>query len=297
MSGPAFDHATAFARTLGWITAAELAALRDKRVAIAGLGGVGGAHLVTLTRLGVGRFSVADPDVFELSNMNRQVGASMETLGRPKVEVMVEMAKGIDPEIDVDARNEAIGAANVDAFLEGADLFVDGLDVFALDARRLVFARCADRGIPAITAAPLGMGAALLYFAPGRMSFERYFRMEGHDREEQLLRFLVGLAPSAMQRHYLVDPSRLSLDREQVPSTPMGVELAAGMAGTAALQILLGRGRVPAAPWGTHFDAYAGRVRHTWRPFGNAGLLQRVALFMARRALVGRRSLPASSAR
>jgi tRNA A37 threonylcarbamoyladenosine dehydratase len=48
-----FDYATAFSRTIGWMTSAEQPKLRSKRVAIAGLGGVGGAHLLTLTRLGI----------------------------------------------------------------------------------------------------------------------------------------------------------------------------------------------------------------------------------------------------
>jgi molybdopterin/thiamine biosynthesis adenylyltransferase len=281
----AFDPATAFARTLGWVTEAEQALLRTKRVAIGGLGGVGGAHLLTLARLGIERFSVSDPDVFELSNMNRQAGASIATLGRPKIDVMVELARGINPDASI-ATHPAIAADTVDAFLEGADVYVDALDVFALDARRVVFARCAERGIPAVTAAPLGMGAALMVFAPGGMTFERYFRLDGCDRQEQLVRFLVGVAPTAMQRHYLADAARLSLVDESLPSTPMGVDIAAGMAATAALKLLLGRGRVVAAPRVVHFDAYRGRLRTTWRPFGNAGLYQRFLIFMARRALL-----------
>jgi tRNA A37 threonylcarbamoyladenosine dehydratase len=66
-----FDYNAAFARNLGWITEGEQAVLRAKRVAIAGRGGVDGSHLLTLTRLGIGAFSVADPDVFEPVNFNR----------------------------------------------------------------------------------------------------------------------------------------------------------------------------------------------------------------------------------
>jgi hypothetical protein len=127
---------------------------------------------------------------------------------------------------------------------------------------------------------------------PGGTTFEQYFRLEGRAREEQLLRFLVGLAPAAVQRHYVVDATRLALDRERVPSTPMGIGIASGMAATCALKLLLGRGRVLAAPWALQLDAYENRARTTWRPFGNANPLQRIALFMARRALLAPRSLP-----
>ena len=78
-----FDYHLAFSRNLGWVTEAEQAALRSRRIAIAGLGGVGGSHLLTLTRLGIGKFTIADLDVFELANFNRQAGASLRHVGRP----------------------------------------------------------------------------------------------------------------------------------------------------------------------------------------------------------------------
>jgi tRNA A37 threonylcarbamoyladenosine dehydratase len=68
-----FDYSSAFSRNIGWVTADEQAKLRDSRVAIAGLGGVGGPHLLTLARLGVGKFNIADFDRFELQNFNRQI--------------------------------------------------------------------------------------------------------------------------------------------------------------------------------------------------------------------------------
>src|SRR5690606_3309293 len=148
----------------------EQNALRDKRVAIAGLGGVGGFHLLTLARLGVGRFRIADLDRFELANFNRQAGAVVSTLGRAKVDVLAEMARDVNPECELSLFREGVSEANLDRFLDGVDLYVDGLDAFAFQAREAVFAHCARRGIPAITVAPLGMSAALLNFVPGGMT-------------------------------------------------------------------------------------------------------------------------------
>src|SRR6476661_484386 len=121
----AFDYDSAFARNLGWVTRDEQQALRRKCVAIAGLGGVGGAHLLTLARLGVGRFRLAEFDDFDLVNFNRQVGASVASLGHPKLEVMCAMARDINPELDLALYKEGVNAQNIDAFLEGADLFLD----------------------------------------------------------------------------------------------------------------------------------------------------------------------------
>jgi hypothetical protein len=124
------------------------------------------------------------------------------------------------------------------------------------------------------------------------MSFERYFRWSGCDEQEKLLRFLVGLAPARLHAPYLVDPSTISLSGRRGPSTAMACELCAGVAGTLALKVLLGRGPLKPAPWGMHFDAYRQRLRHTWRPWGNAHPIQRLALAIARRKLLSPAAKP-----
>lgn len=285
MTGPGFDYHEAFSRNLGWLTAREQQVLRYKRIAIAGLGGVGGRHLLTLTRLGVQHFAIADPDTFDVANFNRQLGADTTTVGRPKIEVLSELARAVNPDIELRCLPEGVDDANLDEFLDDVDLYVDGLDFFVVETRERVFAACAERGIPAITAAPLGMGTAFLAFLPGAMTFDQYFGMQGRDEREKLLRFLVGLSPAMLQMTYLVDPNTADLARHRGPSTPMGCDLSAGVLGTMALKILLGRGDVPAAPRGLHFDAYRGRLARTWRPGGMRNPLQRLMLAVARRRL------------
>ncbi len=291
MSAEQFDYSTAFSRNIGWVTPDEQGILRSKRVAIAGLGGVGGSHLLTLSRLGIGSFNIADYDTFDLVNFNRQAGASIPTIGLKKTEVLTTQSLEINPELDLNVFPDGIARDNINDFLAGVDLYVDGLDFFAVTARRMVFAACTKRGIPAITAAPLGMGAAVLNFLPGKMTFEEYFQLEGQTEEEQLMRFLLGLSPAMLHKSALVDPSAIQLADHRGPSTRMGCDLCAGAAGTEALKILLGRGKVIAAPRGLHFDAYRNRLAHTWRPGGNRNPLQRIGLKLARRQL-GREGQP-----
>ena len=278
-----FSYSQAFARNIGWLTPSEQNLLRGKRVAIAGMGGVGGVHLLTLARLGVGAFHIADFDRFDLANFNRQAGAMMSTLGQPKVEVLAEMARDINPGLKLVRFPSGVSEANLDAFFEGVDLYVDGLDFFAFQARQDTFAACARLRVPAITAAPLGMGTALLNFLPGRMTFEDYFGWGDLPDEEKALRFLVGLAPAGLHGRYLVDPSAINLKQQRGPSTIMGCQLCAGAAATEALKILLGRGKVLAAPHGFHFDAYRNLLVRTWRPGGHRHPLQRLAMMLIRR--------------
>ena len=285
MSEGLFRYDEAFARNIGWVTEAEQAALRGKRIAVAGVGGVGGVHLLSLARLGIGAFHVAEMDTFDLVNFNRQAGAMMSTLGRPKVEVMVEMARQINPELDIKVFGEGVNAGNLDAFLDGVDLYVDGLDFFAFQARRDTFNACHAKGVPAVTAAPLGMGTAVLSFLPGKMSFEEYFRLDGCDEDEMAVRFLLGLSPAMLQRGYLADPSRVDFAARRGPSTIAACQLCAGVTATEALKILLGRGEVLCAPWGFQFDAYRNRYIKTWRPWGNRNPVQQIGLFVARRQL------------
>ncbi|WP_373991301.1 ThiF family adenylyltransferase [Duganella sp. BuS-21] len=279
----AYIYQQAYARNIGWVTAAEQATLRSKRVAIAGMGGVGGVHLLTLARLGIGAFHIADFDTFDIANFNRQVGATMSTLGQPKVEVLAAMARDINPELKLVRFPAGLTQDTLPSFFEGVDLYVDGLDFFAFDARQMAFAACARLGIPAVTAAPLGMGTAVLNFLPGQMTFEEYFGWGDRPDMEKALRFLVGLAPAGLHGAYLVEPSAIKLQEQRGPSTIMGCELCAGAAATEALKILLKRGDVRAAPWGYQFDAFRNKLVRTWRPGGNRNPLQRLAMMLARR--------------
>lgn len=273
-----FVYEQAFSRNIGWLTPDEQQRLRGKRVAIAGGGGVGAVHALTLARLGVGRFTLADFDSYDIPNFNRQVGAMMSTVGQPKVEVVRKMILDINPEAQVRVLDDGVHRDNLDQFLADCDFYMDALDFFAFDARQMVFARCAELGIPATTAAPLGMGTALINFLPGKMTFEEYFQWGQRPELEKAIRFLVGLAPAGLHRPYLVVPSAINLVERRGPSTIMACNLCAGAAATEALKILLQRGPVRAAPHGMHFDAYRNKLALTWRPGGNRHPMQRLAI-------------------
>ncbi|MCA9176570.1 MAG: ThiF family adenylyltransferase [Planctomycetales bacterium] len=278
-----WNYDEAFSRNLGLFTAAEQQRLRDCRVAIAGMGGVGGVHLLTLARMGIGRFTIADPDCFETANMNRQAGARIDTQGRPKAEVMAESACEINPELDIRVFNTAVTADNVHEFLDGADVFVDGVDFFRLEARRLLFAVARARGIWGVTAGPMGFSTAWLAFDPAGMSFDEYFDLNNRmDALDQLVAFAVGLAPRATHIPYL-DMAHVDLAAERGPSSATACQLASGVTGVEVAKILLGRGKLLAAPCYSQFDAWTRQFRTGKLRWGNRHPIQQIKRSLVRR--------------
>ena len=280
-----FSYQNAFSRNIGWVTEAEQARLQQTHVAIGGLGGVGGVHLLTLARLGIGKFSIADFDTFDIVNFNRQVGALVSTIGRPKIEVLSEMVKDINPNVELRVFPEGVQEHNMDSFLEGVDIYVDGLDFFVFETRRATFKACEKKGIPAVTAAPLGLGTALLVFGHGGMSFEDYFGLDGCDEMEMAIRFLVGLSPAMLQRGYVADMSRVNLAERRGPSCIAACQLCAGVTAVEVLKLALRRPGVKLAPWGSQFDAYRMRYVRTWRPGGAKNPIQLFMRYLVRQQL------------
>lgn len=283
-NAPRWSYDQAFGRHRGLVDAAEQQRLRGCRVAIAGLGGVGGAHLLTLARLGIGAFTIADPDAFELANFNRQAGANVHTLDQGKAAVMATEAQAINPELDVRVFSEAITPANVAAFLDGADILVDGIDFFAPEARRLIFQEARRRGLWAVTAGPIGFSTAWLTFDPAGMSFDDYFDLhDGMDRLDVLVAFAVGLAPQMTHRAY-IDMTQVDLPAGRGPSAGLACQLCTGVAAAEVLKIVLGRGPLYPAPYFHQFDAYRCVLRHGCLRWGNRHPWQRLKRWWLRRA-------------
>ena len=278
-----FSYSAAFDRNIGWLTEWEQLALRGKRIAIAGMGGVGGVHLLTLARFGIGAFHIADFDCFDIVNFNRQIGANIETIGRPKIDVLAEMALSINPEIKLKRFELGVTYDNIDEFLKGADIFIDGFDFFEIEIRSLVYKRCYELGIPALCAAPIGMGSGCLAFLPGGMSFEQYFGFNGKTENERFLRFLIGLAPRGLHRAYLVEPKAIDLPAHKGPSTGAACQICAGITAVNAIKLLLRRGEVQAAPYHHHYDAYRNKLIVSHLPRGLDGPWQRIKIAIAQR--------------
>ncbi|MBK1617389.1 hypothetical protein CKO42_02745 [Lamprobacter modestohalophilus] len=269
-------YAQATKRNLGLVTAAEQDILKQKRVAVAGLGGVGGGHLLTLTRMGIGGFNIADIDDFGTVNMNRQAGANSRTVGRAKTEVMAEMARDIHPGLSINIYNDGVQPHNAEEFLHDVDAVVDAIDFFQMDARRLLYRTARQLGKPVVFSAPIGFSGTLHVFTPNGPSFDDYYDINDQmSRFEQLVAFTVGLVPRGTHWAYM-DTNKVDLSEHAGPSIASACNIANGLLTTEIFCLLLDRRAPDAVPYYVQFDPYRHLYRRGKLRWGNRGPLQKL---------------------
>ncbi|MHB0865739.1 MAG: ThiF family adenylyltransferase [Minisyncoccota bacterium] len=273
-SSDEWSYLDAFDRNFDLISRENQERLRTAHVAIAGLGGVGGIYATTFARLGIGHFSIADPDAFEIANTNRQQGASFSTYGAGKAATMERMIKDINPTAEVRVFN-ALTSENADDFLNGVSVAVDGIDFFTITARRLLYRECRLRSIPVLTAGPVGFGSSMINFNPKGMSFDDYFAIEDTmSEQEQIFQFAIGLAPLLLQYPYFA-PKSIDFIGRRAPSSVLGTLACANMVGCEAYKILIGL-PYESAPVSWQFDPYVRKFRRCNLIGGNRNPVQRI---------------------
>lgn len=129
--------------------------LKNARVAVFGLGGVGGHTMEALVRSGVGRLELIDKDEVSLSNLNRQTIATTGTIGKTKVEAARERALSINSEVEVTLRHEFYTTETADEFnMADYDYVVDAIDT--VTGKLLLVQRSIEAGVPVISAMGAG---------------------------------------------------------------------------------------------------------------------------------------------
>ena len=154
-----------YERNVPALTEAECEALRRKRVLVVGCGGLGGHLIEMLARIGIGALRVVDGDVFEPSNLNRQLLSEVPTLGLSKAKAAATRINRVNPEVEVEAVTENMTEVNVHELLQGCDAVLDGLD--NIESRRVLASACTRAGIPYIYGAVNGWVAQAAISMPG----------------------------------------------------------------------------------------------------------------------------------
>ena len=183
-----------YARNIPALTEAECRILRQKRILVAGCGGLGGHIIDQLARIGVGSLRVVDGDVFEASNLNRQLLSSVPLLGISKAGAAAEHIARVNPEIIADPAECFLSEDNVKDLVGGCDVVMDALDNIA--SRKILASACAEAGIPYIYGAISGWVAQAAVSMSGDNLVEKLYPEGTVLRDKSVLSFTPALCAS-----------------------------------------------------------------------------------------------------
>lgn len=134
---------------------AAMKKLKNARVALFGVGGVGSYAAEALARSGIGHIMLVDDDTVSMSNINRQLCALHSTVGRPKVDVVAERLLDINPALVIDKRREFVLPDNIEGFeLSGFDYVIDAIDT--VSAKLAIAEVCTANAVPLISSMGTG---------------------------------------------------------------------------------------------------------------------------------------------
>ncbi|MEL6235018.1 MAG: HesA/MoeB/ThiF family protein [Pseudomonadota bacterium] len=140
------------------------ARLKAASVLVVGAGGLGAPSLMYLAAAGVGRLTLIDDDIVDLSNLQRQVLFDTASIGMPKAEAALQRLQALNPEIALHAHQVRLDAGNAAELIAGHDLVLDGSDSYA--TRAVVNAACVAERVPLIAAALGSWEGQISLYAP-----------------------------------------------------------------------------------------------------------------------------------
>ncbi len=162
-----------YERNIPAISLKQQALLAQKRVLVIGCGGLGGYILEYLTRLGVGHLTAVDGDVFETSNLNRQLNSSPELLGQKKAFAAAARIKSISPDTDIQPVDVFLDQTNADSLIKGQDLVIDALD--NVSSRFIMEDACERHQVTFVHGAILGWSIQAAVGRPGSQVLHKLY--------------------------------------------------------------------------------------------------------------------------
>jgi hypothetical protein len=232
-----------FVRNLGIMSEEEVTKLQHTKISIAGCGCIGGFSAELLARMGVGRLSLADPDTFDLSNINRQCAATHLTVGMSKVTALKNHLLTINPELEIIEYTEGVNERNVDDFVQGADYVIDGIDYFAFPDAVVLHRAARKHNLHTITAAALGFGTTVLTFAPDGMTIEQMAGISENISIEELkgVAFPPSGYASQLPAYVTMENVQQWIANRAIPTISVGQALGPGVLVSQLILHLLGR--------------------------------------------------------
>lgn len=232
-----------FSRNIGVLSEEEMAKLQASRIVIAGCGCIGGFAAELLVRMGVGAVTLADPDVFDISNINRQCAATYKTVGQPKAYALRDHLFDINPELRVKTYTEGVHAGNVEAFLDGADYVIDAIDYFEFPSAIMLHRKARSLHLNVVTAVALGFGTSVLTFKPDGLTLEEYIGIDPATPLEELGQLVFPAGNYASQLPAYATPDKIMhwINAKTIPTISVGQALGPGCLVSSLVLHVLGR--------------------------------------------------------
>jgi len=179
-----------YVRNRDIISVDEQLTLAQSKVAVVGAGGLGGQVILLLGRIGIGHLVVVDRDVFDETNLNRQVLSNRSNLGHSKADEAASSLEKINPAVDVTALKMRLEASNAKSVLFGSHVVVDALD--SVGDRLMLEAAAKEIGVPLVHGALAGFQGQLMTIFPEDDGLKRIYgdrpsAAEGSKRPEAVL--------------------------------------------------------------------------------------------------------------
>ena len=174
-----------YIRNIEAVSEDENAALFDKKVCIIGCGGLGGYIIEILARIGIGNLIVVDGDVFEESNLNRQLLSKTDLLGKSKAESAYRRVLEINPEVKVKYIYDFLDESNYSEIINNSDVAVDALD--NIKTKKFLQKACEELGIPLVHGAIGGWYGQVTTIFPGDRTLDIIYKGEEEKGQEKVL--------------------------------------------------------------------------------------------------------------
>jgi len=164
-----------FSRNRGLISDSEQEKIQNASIVIAGVGGDGGLLAERLVRFGIGKIILADPEIFEHANINRQFAANQKNIGRNKAEAIAEELQLINPNLEIVFYKEGITKENIVEIVSAADIVIDEIEYSLPDLSVMLHQETRKQDKYLFMGANVGWGASIFCFSPSGKTFEQHF--------------------------------------------------------------------------------------------------------------------------
>jgi len=255
------DYYELFERNLGILTQKDQERIREARVMIVGIGGMGGAVAILLARTGFTNFYLVDPETYEPTNMNRQIGCFIDTLGKYKVEVIKNEILRINPEAQVVSDARKLSLPEIESIIKEwcPDVVVAEADDVAFSAKVMRIAT--SNGVYAVTGMPSGFTGYIMAFPPySKYTPEGLFGLPENLSYEELYQLVEAPENKCGRRWYLYHGKwRVSWFKEwregkkPIPQIAPAVWLVASLTATEIIKYVVGKWKLALAPYLWYF--------------------------------------------